>query len=72
MRKCAAAAKTAAATEGVLLYSYRVAGLAVASEIELPGAVPTPAADAAAITVRVAPAPAALQDATARGAGARS
>jgi hypothetical protein len=68
MRKCAAAAKTAAATGGVLFYSYRGAVLAVASEIELPGAVPTPGADAAAITVRAAPVPAALQDATARGA----
>jgi hypothetical protein len=53
---------------GVLFYSYRGAVLAVASEIELPGAVPTPGADAAAITVRAAPVPAALQDATARGA----
>jgi hypothetical protein len=53
---------------GVLFYSYRDAVLAVASEIELPGAVPTPGADAAAITVRAAPVPAALQDATARGA----
>jgi HPr Serine kinase C-terminal domain len=50
------------------LYSYRIAGLAVTSEIELPGAVPAPAAGAAAIAVRAAPVPAALDDASGRGA----
>ncbi len=54
--------------EGSPLHSYRVAGLVVASEIELPGAIPTREAGAPAITVRAAPVPAVLEDATKRGA----
>jgi hypothetical protein len=50
------------------LHSYRVAGLAVASEIELPSAIPAHDAGDAAITVRAAPVPAELENATKRGA----
>jgi hypothetical protein len=50
------------------VHSYRVAGLAVASEIELPGAIPAHDAGAPAVTVRAAPVPAVLENATARGA----
>ena len=50
------------------MYSYRVAGLAVASEIELPGAIPAQHAGAAAVTVRAAPVPASLDDASKKGA----
>jgi len=54
--------------EGSPLHLYHVAGLAVESEIELPGAIAVHGAGVAAITVRAAPVPAALQDATKRGA----
>ena len=49
------------------MHSYRVAGLAVASEIELPGAIPARHVSAPAVTVRVAPVPTGLEDATKRG-----
>lgn len=49
------------------MHSYRVAGLAVASEIELPGAIPARHVSAPAIAVRVASVPAGLDDATKRG-----
>jgi hypothetical protein len=49
------------------LHSYRVAGLAVASEIELPGAIPARHAGEPAVTVRVASVPASLEDASKRG-----
>ncbi len=50
------------------MHSYRVAGLAVASEIELPGAIPAQPASAPAVTVRAAPVPASLHDAAKKGA----
>jgi len=50
------------------VHCYRIAGLAVASEIELPGAIPAPHAAAPAITVRAAAVPATLPDATKKGA----
>lgn len=49
------------------MHSYRVAGLAVASEIELSGAIPARHVSAPAVTVRVAPVPTGLEDATKRG-----
>ena len=58
----------AAAGWGRSVHSYRVAGLAVASEIELPGAIPAQATSAPAVTVRAAPVPATLQDAARTGA----
>jgi hypothetical protein len=48
------------------LHSYRVAGLAVASEIELPGAIPAHAGTAD-VMVRAAPVPANLDDADKKG-----
>src|SRR6185437_3143450 len=50
------------------VHCYRIAGLAVASEIELPGAIPAPHSPAPAVTVRAAAVPAALQDAAKKGA----
>jgi hypothetical protein len=50
------------------LHCYRVAGLAVASEIELPGAIPAQPAAAVAVTVRAAAVPATLPDAAKKGA----
>ena len=49
------------------MHCYRVAGLAVASEIELPGAIPARHVSAPAVTVRVASVPASLEDDTKRG-----
>jgi len=49
------------------VHSYRVAGLAVASEIELPGAIPAQPSRAPAVTVRAAPVPASLHDAAKKG-----
>jgi hypothetical protein len=49
------------------LHSYRVAGLAVASEIELPGAIPAQHAGTADVMVRAAPVPANLDDASKKG-----
>ena len=49
------------------MHSYRVAGLAVASEIELPGAIPAQPASTPDITVRAAPVPASLDDASNKG-----
>jgi hypothetical protein len=49
------------------LHSYRVAGLAVASEIELPGAIPAQHAGTADVMVRAAPVPASLDDASKKG-----
>ena len=49
------------------LHSYRVAGLAVASEIELPGAIPAQPAGTPDVTVRAAPVPASLDDASNKG-----
>jgi hypothetical protein len=49
------------------LHSYRVAGLAVASEIELPGAIPAQHAGTADVMVRAAPVPANLDDADKKG-----
>ena len=53
---------------GSPVHSYRVAGLKVASEIELPGAIPAQDVAVPAITVRAAAVPAALPDATKKGA----
>ena len=50
------------------MHSYRVAGLAVASEIELPGAITAQPASAPDIMVRAAPVPASLDDASKKGA----
>ena len=50
------------------MHSYRVAGLAVASEIELPGAIPARDVDLPTVTVRAAAVPASLPDATKKGA----
>jgi hypothetical protein len=49
------------------LHCYRVAGLTVASEIELPGAIPAQHMAAPAVTVRVAAVPADLSDAANKG-----
>jgi hypothetical protein len=49
------------------LHSYRVAGLAVASEIELPGAIPAQHAGSPDVVVRAAPVPANLDDADKKG-----
>lgn len=51
-----------------LLHCYRVAGLTVASEIELLGAIPAQHTSAPAVTVRAAAVPASLPDATKKGA----
>ena len=58
------------------MHSYRVAGLTVASEIELPGAIPARDADMPTVTVRAAAVPESLGDAASKGvtwqiAGAR-
>jgi len=50
------------------LHSYRVAGLAVASEIELPGAIAASATASPAVTVRAGAVPASLDDAAKKGA----
>jgi hypothetical protein len=50
------------------VHSYRISGLAVASQLELPGAIDAPAADVAPdITVRLQPAPDALEGGVAGG-----
>jgi len=49
------------------LYSYRVAGLAVASEIELPGAISVERTGAPAVTIRAAAVPAVLPGAAKKG-----
>jgi hypothetical protein len=49
------------------LHSYRVAGLAVASEIELPGAIPAQHVGTPDVMVRAAPVPANLDDAGKKG-----
>ena len=49
------------------MHSYRVAGLAVTSEIELPGAIPAQHAGNPDVMVRAAPVPASLDDAGKKG-----
>lgn len=50
------------------MHSYRIAGLAVASEIELPGAIPVPPTIEAAVTIRAAAVPVTLEGAAKKGA----
>jgi len=53
---------------GQPVHFYRVAGLAVASEIELPGAIAVPRTAEPAVTIRAAAVPAVLEGATKKGA----
>jgi len=49
------------------MHTYRISGLSVQSEIELPGAVPAMAADVPDLVVRLGPVPEALAGASASG-----
>ena len=50
------------------MHFYRVAGLAVASEIELPGAIPVAQTAEPAVTIRAVAVPAGLECAAKKGA----